>query len=447
MRLHVAIIAEIGGAIHVHNDTPALPMAASRNHGGWAPVLALVAGLGALIAPRSTPLFLPLLAAAILLLARPSLGVALRPSPLLVALGAMCAYLLVNSLWAVETVDGLGRAALFGAIVIVAFAVAAALVRMERAESGDLARALLIAIGVGALFLAIETPLAQPIRRAAASLLPFLRPAPKHMTFAKGWVEHIQPYTLNRNMAALVLLLWPAFLLLKAQLSPGKARLAATALLVLSALAIFTSEHETSMLAIAASCLVYAGMHIAAPVMRALVLAGWVAATLLVVPMAAYSYQAGLHQAKWLPGTARNRIVLWSVTVEKMREAPILGIGIGSTKPLDEEAAPTAETKPGDSYPQRTGRHSHNVFMQTWFELGAVGALLLLAIGVLGLRVLARLPAADQPYVYASFVAATVIASFSWGMWQPWFMCLFGMWILALLVGLRAGSRNPPAAS
>ena len=447
MRSHVAIIAENGGAIHVHNDTPALSVTSSRSYGKWAPALALIAAVGALVSPRATPLFLPLLGAAILTLARPLMSEALRPSPLLIALGAMCAYLCINSLWAVEPLEGLGRAALFGAIVVMASAVTATLAKAEPADCGDLQRALIIAIGTGALFLAIETPFAQPIRRTLGSLLPFLRPAPKHMTVAKGWVEHIQPYTLNRNMAVLVLLLWPTFLLLKARLAPVTARMAGAALLVLSAVAIFKSEHETSMLAIVASCLVYAGMHVAAPVMRALVLAGWIAATMLVVPLAAYSYQAGLHQAKWLPGTARNRIVLWSVTVERMRESPILGIGIGSTKPLDEEAAPTAETKPGDSYPQRTGRHSHNIFMQTWFELGAAGALLLLAIGVMGLRVLARLPAGDQPYAYASFVAATVIASFSWGMWQPWFMCLFGMWALVLLVGLSAGRRHASAPS
>ena len=74
--------------------------------------------------------------------------------------------------------------------------------------------------------------------------------------------------------------------------------------------------------------------------------------------------------------------------------------------------------------------------------LGAVGALLLLVAGVVGLRALAGLPAADQPYAYASFVAATVIASFSWGMWQPWFMCAFGIWIVALLVGLDAARRS-----
>ena len=428
----------------MHNDTPAATATAPRQIAGALPAVALAAVLAALIAPRATPVLLALLATAVLGAAtlaghRPTLSA--RPA-LLAAFAVMAGYLCLNSLWAVDPLEGLGRAALFSVIVTVAAAVAGALPALPGAQVHRHQRAVVVAVGLGALFLAIETPLGQPIRRAIVSVLPFLRPAPKHMAAVDGWVTSINLYTLNRNLALLNLVLWPTVLLLRARLPASSARLAAVGLLGLAALAMFTSEHETSMLALVVGCLVLAGMTVAAPVVRALVLAGWVAATLFVVPIAAVSHQAGLHQASWLPGTARNRIVLWSVTAEKIRGAPILGVGIGSTKPLDEEAAPTAERRPGDSYPQRTGRHSHNIFMQTWYELGAVGAVLLLVVGVLGLRVLGRLPVADQPYAYASFVSATVIASFTWGMWQPWFMCAFGIWAVLLLLGLDAARRS-----
>ncbi len=429
----------------MHNDTPVRPASALTRIAPWAPIVSLVALAVALIAPRSTPGMLLLLGAPIVALAAPAgFRAALPRPPLVVALAALGAYLFLNALWAVDPIEGLGRAFLFAAIVALVTAVAMALPKLDVEDARRLRQALLIAIGLGAVFLAIETPLGQPIRRAVTSVLPFLRPAPKHLVVSEGWVDVIQLYTLNRNLAVLNLVLWAALLLLRSSLATTLARTAAIALLVLSAVAMFTSEHETSMIAIVAGCLVFVGMVAVAPIMRALVLAGWVAATMLIVPLAAISHNAGLHQARWLPGTARNRIVLWNVTATKIAEAPLLGIGIGSTKPLDEEAAPTAETKPGDTYPQRTGRHSHNIFMQTWYELGAVGAALLLIVGVIGLRGFARLPAADQPYVYASFVSATVIASFTWGMWQPWFMAAFGIWAMVLVIALDAARRNHP---
>ena len=431
----------------MHNDTPAPSMTALRRFGHLAPALALIALVVALLAPRSTPGLLLVLGAPIVALATPAWLTPGLPNPsLLTAMAAMAAYLFLNALWAVDPVEGLSRALLFSAIVAFVTAIAMALPRLPTEDARGLQQAILLGIGLGALFLAVETPFGQPIRRTAISLLPFLRPAPKHVVVSKDWVDSIHLYTLNRNLAVLNLALWPAFLLLRSRLAPTLAWVAAVALLALAALAIFTSEHETSMIAIVAGCLVFAGCAIAAPLMRALVLAGWIAATLLVVPLAAVAHNAGLHQAQWLPGTARNRIVLWSVTAKKISEAPLLGIGIGSTKPLDEEAAPAAETRPGDTYPQRTGRHSHNIFMQTWYELGGLGAVLLLTLGVLGLRVLARLPLADQPYAYASFVTAAVIASFTWGMWQPWFMAAFGIWAMLLVIALDAARRSRAGA-
>jgi hypothetical protein len=52
-----------------------------------------------------------------------------------------------------------------------------------------------------------------------------------------------------------------------------------------------------------------------------------------------------------------------------------------------------------------------------------------------------RLPSADQPFVFASFASTMVLAAFTWGIWQPWFMCAFGLWAVLLLVSLDATRR------
>jgi O-antigen ligase len=70
--------------------------------------------------------------------------------------------------------------------------------------------------------------------------------------------------------------------------------------------------------------------------------------------------------------------------------------------------------------------HSHNAYLQTWHEAGAVGALFLLGIGLLVLRALAQCPERDQPYLFAAFTTCAVIAASGFSLWQAWFMASLG---------------------
>jgi O-antigen ligase len=411
-------------------------------------IVVLVGLIASLVAPRATPIvlllvILPIVALALMAGHRldfPSL------SPVALALGAFTAYLAMNALWAVNPWLGLSRAVLCGLIVALGTLTATVLPKISSVDATRLSEAVLIGVALAAGYLAVEILGGQPLRRFFISLFPALQPSPKHMMTADGWVTQLNLYTLNRNLGLLNLMLWPTLLLARSHFSMPVARIVGLALLGVAALGMFSSEHESSMLALAVGCLVFVGMTFAASTMRKIVLALWIAATLLVVPFADIAHDAGLHQAGWLPQTARNRIILWSVTADRLQQAPILGIGIDSTKPLDEEAAASAPRRPGDTYAQRTGRHAHNIFMQTWYELGAAGAFLLLVVGITALRALSRLPQPQQPFAYAGFVSAMVIASFTWGMWQPWFMSAFGLWAVLWLISIDAARRRDTQA-
>ena len=126
----------------------------------------------------------------------------------------------------------------------------------------------------------------------------------------------------------------------------------------------------------------------------------------------------------------------------------MLGTGIASTKLLDQEAGPTAPRPADYTYALRTGRHSHNIFMQTWYELGGIGAAFMLAIGLTVLALLGRLSAAVGPYAQASFVSAVIVGCFSWGMWQTWFMAAYALWAILLTFAIRIAreAESPPAA-
>jgi len=431
--------------INVHQDAPAgLPATRLSAHARLLAIVVLVGLTIALVAPRATPVVLPLVILPIVALASMA-GYRLSfpsPSPVALALGAFTGYLAINAMWAVNPWQGLSRAVLCGLIVALGTLTAIVLPKISSEHAARVSEAVLIGVALAAGYLAVEILAGQPIRRFFLSLFPVLQPSPKHMVTADGWVTQLNLYTLNRNLGLLNLMLWPTLLIARSYFSMSIGRIVGLGLLSVAAVGIFSSEHESSMLALAVGCLVFVGMTFATSTMRKVVLALWVAATLLVVPFADIAHDAGLHQAGWLPQTARNRIILWSVTADRLQQAPILGIGIDSTKPLDEEAAASAPREPGDAYAQRTGRHAHNIFMQTWYELGAAGAFLLLIVGIAALRVLSRLPEIQQPFAYAGFVSAMVIASFTWGMWQPWFMCAFGLWAVLWLIALDAARRK-----
>jgi O-antigen ligase/polysaccharide polymerase Wzy-like membrane protein len=434
--------------IHVHDAATSMHGRRRWNELALGAVLTFVAAAAFLFGPRGAPVEIVLLALAPVaaLAMEGSLDAALRPTPLLLACLLFGCYIAINASWSVDLGEAYGKVLFFFVMIATVHLALLGLPRLSDVMLHTIERAALAGVLTGAAFLAIEVLTEQGIKRLFFSLVPLARPDPKHIQVLDGWVTQINAYMLNRNMAALSLALWPALLIVRTLLGPRRGLLLGVGLFAISAVAIFKSEHETSMIALVFASATFIGMSLLAPLMRRLVLIGWIVATLLVVPIALLAYVQQLHFAQWIPETGRNRIILWGYTAGVISKAPILGTGVASTKELDEERAATAARPAGYTYPLRTGRHSHNVYMQTWYELGAVGALLLCGIGLLGIRLLSTFPDSEQPFAFASFVSAVMIGAFSWGMWQVWFMASFGIW--AILVALaHEGERRSARAS
>ena len=94
--------------------------------------------------------------------------------------------------------------------------------------------------------------------------------------------------------------------------------------------------------------------------------------------------------------------------------------------------------------PRRLGIHAHNLYLQVWFELGAIGAALVLLLGVTLLRAVRTLARDVRPYAYAAFSTAALVAAFGWGLWQTWLLAGFGMaFILVILAKLCQPAANP----
>lgn len=412
------------------------------------PPLAFVTVLIALVAPRGSALCLLILCAALAVPAvRSGFRDAVWPLPgLMLSLAAAGAYIAVNALWSANVSEAYGKVGYFTIAVAATYAAVCGVRRLDRVLLGQTGWAIFAAVVAGMVFLTVEVLLDQPIKRMVLSAIPLFKVEAKHMKVGSdGTVSAINPYVLNRNLGILSLAFWPAMLIAAAVLRRHVALWLTAVLVVLFALTVLKSEHETSVLALAFAALTWAGMRFRPDIMRKAVIAGWIMATMLVVPIAAASYSAKLYEAQVIPQTGRNRIVLWGFTAHEIRKNPILGVGIASTKELDDQVGPAA-AKPADHpYALRTGRHSHNVFMQTWYELGATGAVLLLSIGLVILSSLRTTPRLAAPFAHAAFVSAVLTACFSWGIWQVWFLSGFCLSALLLVIALQLVDEQKPA--
>jgi O-antigen ligase len=401
-----------------------------------------------LLAPRAAPGLLPLCVVAPLLWHWGQMRRIRwhRPAPALIVLALAALYLLINCTWSLSPSSAYSEVACLLAFIAVLYVTLSMLQETETPVLRAMAVGFIAAMLLGGAFLAFEAFSQQAAHRLLMSLAPSWGPAPRHMRMEAGSVAFLEPYLLDRSMTGLVLLLSPAALAIdRLRLARRRQTLLMLGLL-LAVAAIVRSEHATSKLALVGATATY-GMFLLSPKLtRRLAIAGWIATTLLVVPMASLAYSQELYLAGWLTGSARQRIVIWGYTSEQVAKAPWLGAGVSTARAIstDIKADPEAPRAPGSKYRLTPAWHSHNGYLQTWYEAGAVGALFLIAFGLLLLRSLARAPAAAQPYLYATFAAGALLAGSSFSLWAPWFVASLALSCVLAALGSEQAGHPPP---
>ena len=110
------------------------------------------------------------------------------------------------------------------------------------------------------------------------------------------------------------------------------------------------------------------------------------------IPLDFLAFKAELHQADWLPKSARARIIIWEYTAERVLENPVLGIGANSTPAVKAKAVAAPEKPEGFVFRRTTGQHAHNLFLQSWYELGLFGTILVAIAGAAAALRLLLLP-------------------------------------------------------
>ena len=358
-------------------------------------------------------------------------------SPATAALGLAAAYLVVNASWSLSPGSAAMTVVLVLLMVPTLHIVLNALPDLEPPPLNAMALGALAGLAAAGALLCVEVFSDQVLRRLLIRLVPALQPNPNHVAMDGGQLTGLAPYLTNASIGVVTLMFWPVALIASRLGLPQMWRVPAFIASIVVAATVFASEHATSQLAFVGAGLTFALYRMRPQLARPLVIAGWVAATLLVVPAVSLLYGAGAHRAPWLPESARHRVVIWHATAEQIHRSPFLGAGIGSARVLREAAAREGLTAPGTRFQLSPSLHSHNAYLQVWYEAGAVGALILLGLGLVVLRSLTRPPADMQPYLAATFAAGALLIATAYSIWAPWFMASLTM--ASIFAALGAG--------
>ena len=403
--------------------------AGSRRAATTLTVLLFLAPLATSVAPRLTWLFLLLVAAGLLFGFWRRGGdwrQLFRPNAAFLAVLAVALYAFLSAAWSADPGASLGKAALLLGAVLVTLAASNAIAAWDPAELRQAALAFAVGACLGALYVLLGILTGDAVKRTAEIAVDVETPA----KFKLG--------ALRQNVTIVVLLLWPALLALTALIQSPRRRTFVVLFLAAVAVPVLLSERESAQVALVGSALVFALAWMWRRGTSLGLAVAWCLAFVLVMPLTFAAYQAELHKEDWLPKSARARVILWEYTAERVLEAPWVGIGADATRAV--HGGVVAEQPEGFIYPRTTGPHAHSLFIQIWYELGLIGAVLAaLAGAAAALRTTSLSPEA-QPFAAATFATYAASVAFSWGVWQTWLLCAIGLAVVYLLIAAHAAT-------
>ena len=292
------------------------------------------------------------------------------------------------------------------------------------------ARGIIIGLLIGMVFLLIEYSTNHAVLNSITKVFPGL------IKTIHG-TSQIPDHHLNPNSTVAILFMWPTFLLALAWQGDMAKKLFVTALLAASLFLLYKTESATAQLAFVFAVLAYLGTLIAPRAIDLIARGLWITAVVGAVPIIMIVHSFGLQNMTSLPYSFRDRLHIWNYTAELVPKNSVLGIGIRSGRSYTKEPSRKIPRTQPPVLVDHQGWHSHNLFLQTWYELGIVGAAFLLAIGLFLLNSISRIELQKRPFAYATFASFTVIAAFGYGMWQSWLLSAYGWAVIFLLIGLQ----------
>jgi O-antigen ligase len=365
------------------------------------------------------------------------------PSAVIVTLVLVDIYLIINSSWSLSPADAMRSVGLLLIITGILYLTLNALDGSDADLLRPIAAGLVLGVVLAGAVLCFEAFTRQSIQRLLMAYMPALAPNPHHMNVRADGSVGLHAYLMNRSISVFTVLFWPAVLLVDRLGLSLRQRIWLLIALAPGVAGVLRSVHGTSKMAFIGAALVFGFYQLYPLLVTRLTRVGWVAAVLLVVPTVTLAFGAQLYLASWLPQSAQHRVVIWGYTAEQLARAPLLGTGVATARALNTPDSTDKPHAPGTKFQLSAGSHSHNAYLQVWYETGAVGALLLLALGLLVLRAIAAAPVSTQGHLYATFAACALLAASAFSIWAPWMLASFGIVIVcaAIAVTLPATTR------
>ncbi len=405
-----------------------------------------------LFSPRLTAIFLPLIVL-LWIWARWGDGDFRAALPkfdrLAISFAALLGWALLSSFWSDYPGAAIDKIVMIGAIAFASLTTVGLVWSEDRQGVLRASEGLWLGFLIGLAYYCAEAATNQGLRIWLVNALhvsPSILQPERAFVWVEGRLVAINDAAFTRAATPITLTLWPAMMAARgAIVRPWNTRIA----LIILALAIpttFLSPQETSKLALVVGLMAFALTWLTRRWAQRLIAAAWIVSCLAIVPAALLAHRLELHNAPWLQTSAQHRIIIWNYTAEHVMKSPLLGIGAYMTYLTGLKRSADAVPDPDEnaSLGKSLSRHSHNFFLQTWLELGAVGAVLLMFAGLQVIRRLSQLAHGIQPYAFATFASAAVLMSASYGIWQAWLLALFGLTPIFFAIGARALETSRP---
>jgi hypothetical protein len=364
-----------------------------------------------------------------------------------IALLVFTAYLFINATWAPEPAAGLTKAATVLGLIAAVILIGASHSLRSGSEGRVLAKWALLGLICGLGFLLIEITFDEPIARFVNNhIVQVFTLSPKKIKIVAGEVTQVAPFELNRNATSLVLLLLPGLLFTGSLATTAARRASLITLTLATAAAVVCSQSGTSVVAFFVGGLVLALAAFSFKATRRLLVVGWTVATLLAVPLGALPYKLGWHHWTWLPPeSVAARFYIWKYVADRVYDKPITGIGIRGTRALHliiptDEGDPTHQAY---ALKGREPRHPHNIYLQTWLELGAIGAVLLLVVGLASIWQMRFLPPILEGSSYALFAVAAMVGLSGFDLFQTWLLAALAFAWTGMMLAAKLPSPLP----
>ncbi len=336
------------------------------------------------------------------------------PATMLAAV--MGAWALLSALWALDAAAVLSTFAKLAAVTVSGLIVFDGLKDLDAGDKGPLSRVLSAAFALAVLLLGGES----------------LSGAAAHQWWFdwRGKLGDFDETVLNRAETLLLLAAWPCALVLGQRGRPAWAGAAIAAPVAVIMFGVSNSNLAAAAVALAGATLAWWTGPWLQRLLAGLLAVGVLAAPLLPATLLAPERLAGYFDEFHYSGL--HRLHIWRFSAERIADAPVLGWGLDAARRI-----PGGHTKlPGGG--NLMSVHPHNASLQIWLELGGVGALSwAVLLAGLWLRAGALPRREERAAATGLLLAGLVVAHFSFGIWQTWWLAALAQSGLVFALALQ----------